>query len=338
MEKIIEQNNKFIVAKTMNEWIEIANGEPIPKMLFSELWHEGELCILFSSTGLGKSALAMQIADSITSGVNVQGFKLQAEKQKVLYIDFELSNKQLQKRYSNNFENNYIFDNNFIRVKIDSVNIPDGVSYEYYLINEIEKYIIESGVKIIVIDNLTYLKGDVEKAKDALPFMKELNKLKEHFKLSILVLAHTPKRSMYNALTLTDLSGSSALSQFCDSCFAIGKSVKEPKIRYIKQLKQRFTENLYGEDNVIVCCLEQPDNYLHFSYISFGKECDYLQNQLGAEKIHSLDIAKKLKNEGMSYREIAKQFDVSHTTIENWLKNNNDTTSKDSKQALIFNN
>jgi RecA-family ATPase len=334
MEEIIEQNSKCIVAKTMNEWIEIAKGEPIPKMLFSELWHEGEICILFSSTGLGKSALAMQIADSITRGVNIPRFKMEAEKQKVLYIDFELSGKQLQKRYSNNFENNYVFDDNFIRVKIDSANIPDGVICENYLISEIEEYIVKSEVKIIVIDNLTYLKGDVEKAKDALPFMKKLNKLKEHYRLSILVLAHTPKRSVYNALTLADLSGSSALSQFCDSCFAIGKSLKESKDRYIKQLKERFTENLYGEENVIVCRLEQPDNYLHFVFVTFGKECDYIQNQLDIDRNNSIELAKKYRKEGKSYRNIGKQLNVSHTAVENWLKCGNETSLKDINESL----
>jgi len=334
MEEKIEQNSECIVAKPMNEWMGIAKDEPIPKMLFSELWYEGEVCILFSSTGLGKSALAMQIADSITRGVNIPGFKMEAEKQKVLYIDFELSGKQLQKRYSNNFENNYIFDDNFIRVKIDSSNIPDGVVYENYLISEIKEYIIKSEIKVIVIDNLTYLKGDVEKAKDALPFMKKLNKLKELYRLSILVLAHTPKRSVYNALTLADLSGSSALSQFCDSCFAIGKSVKEQKERYIKQLKQRFTENIFGEDNVIVCKLEQPDNYLHFSFIDNGKECNYIQSKLDLDRKNSIELARNLKNEGKSYRDIGKHFNVSHTTAQNWLKASNDTSPNNINGSL----
>lgn len=320
---IVKQNNEFIIGKPMNEWIGIAKGEPVPKMLFSELWHEGEVCILFSSTGLGKSVLAMQIADSISSGINIPNFKMEAEKQKVLYFDFELSSKQLQKRYSKDFENEYIFDNNFIRVKIDVSNVPEGVVFENYLISEIEEYILKSEVKIIIIDNLTYLRGDVEKAKDALPFMKRLNSLKEIYGLSILVLAHTPKRSIYNILTLSDLSGSSALSQFCDSCFAIGKSVKEPKIRYIKQLKERYTENFYGEDNVMVCKLDQPDNKLHFSFVNFGRESDYLQNISDSERNHSIEVARELKKEGKSYRDIGKEFGVSHTAVQNWLKSEN---------------
>lgn len=323
MEATINQNKEFIIGKPMNEWIEIAKGEPVPKMLFSELWHEGEVCILFSSTGLGKSVLAMQIADSISRGISIPYFKMEAEKQKILYFDFELSNKQIQKRYSINFENDYLFDDNFIRVKIDVTKMPDGVIFENYLISEMEKYIVNSNVKIIIIDNLTYLRGDVEHAKDALPFMKTLNSLKEVHNLSILVLAHSPKRSEYNPITTRDLSGSSALSQFCDSCFAIGKSVKEPKTRYIKQLKERYTEELYGGDNVIVCSLEQPNNYLHFKHTGYGSEQDFLQNKTDAEKSNRIELSKSMSKEGKSLRTIGDELGVSQETVRQWLLKDN---------------
>ena len=248
---------------------------------------------------------------------------MEAEKQKILYFDFELSNKQIQKRYSINFENDYLFDDNFIRVKIDVTKMPDGVIFENYLISEMEKYIVNSNVKIIIIDNLTYLRGDVEHAKDALPFMKTLNSLKEVHNLSILVLAHSPKRSEYNPITTRDLSGSSALSQLCDSCFAIGKSVKEPKTRYIKQLKERYTEELYGGDNVIVCSLEQPNNYLRFKHTVYGSEQDFLQNKTDAEKSNRIELAKSMSKEGKSLRTIGDELGVSQETVRQWLLKDN---------------
>ena len=48
------QIKDFLIVKTANQWLKEASQRPIPKMLFSELWHEGELCILFASSGLGK--------------------------------------------------------------------------------------------------------------------------------------------------------------------------------------------------------------------------------------------------------------------------------------------
>jgi len=60
VEQLIKQGNEanenkgLFLVKTANCWIEQAKTRPIPQMLFSELWYQGELCILFSHTNLGK--------------------------------------------------------------------------------------------------------------------------------------------------------------------------------------------------------------------------------------------------------------------------------------------
>ena len=47
-------------------WLQEASERPVPQMLFSEFWFEGELCMLFADTNLGKSILAVQLGDSIS--------------------------------------------------------------------------------------------------------------------------------------------------------------------------------------------------------------------------------------------------------------------------------
>ncbi len=47
-----------------NRWLELARREPEPKMLLGELWRQGELCMLFADTNIGKSVLAVQIGES----------------------------------------------------------------------------------------------------------------------------------------------------------------------------------------------------------------------------------------------------------------------------------
>jgi len=63
-----QSTSDMFIIKSANTWIEEAKNKPIPKMLFGEFWYEGEICILFADTNLGKSSLAVQIADSITKG------------------------------------------------------------------------------------------------------------------------------------------------------------------------------------------------------------------------------------------------------------------------------
>ena len=82
--------------------------------------------------------------------------------------------------------------------------------------------------------------------------MKRLKELKIKHNLSILALAHTPKRNLIYPITKNDLAGSKHLSNFADSIFAIGESCKDKSLRYLKQLKARATEVIYDSENIIV--------------------------------------------------------------------------------------
>lgn len=320
LEKASESFGLFSV-KNGNEWIEQAKSRPVPKMLFSEFWHEQELCILFADTNLGKSILAVQIADSISKGKAIQGFKLESEAQKVLYFDFELSDKQFENRYSENFENHHIWSENFLRVEIDpNSDFPENQTFEDYLNDSLERTIIQTGAKILIIDNLTYLKNETEKAKDALPLMKHLKALKSKFGLSILALAHTPKRDLTKPITRNDLSGSKMLMNFIDSSFSIGESHSDKHLRYIKQIKERHTEKIFDAENVIVCQVHKPSNFLQFEFVCFGTEREHLKELTEKDRETNISKAKELSQQGKSQRTIAAELNISLGAVNKYLK------------------
>ena len=268
----------LLEVKTANKWIEQASRRPIPRMLFSEFWFEQELCILFADTNVGKTILAVQIADSISRGQSIPGFKLETKAQKVIYCDFELNDKQFQSRYSRNYEYPYQFSDNFLRVEINpDADFPEDASFEFALSNAIERVITDNGAKIVIIDNITYLRHENERAKDALPLMKHLKRLKSKYNLSLLVLAHTPKRDLTKPLTRNDLQGSKVLMNFCDSSFAIGESSSDSSFRYIKMITVRSTEHIYDSYNIMVCQITKPDNFLHFNFLHLDSEYKHLK-------------------------------------------------------------
>ena len=329
-EKLIRQNNEakeskgLFTVKSANSWIELAKTRPIPQMLFGEFWFESEICILFADTNLGKSILAVQISNSISKGEQIRGFKLETSKQPILYFDFELSDKQFENRYSKDFEQHYSFDSNFIRVEInpDAI-IPDNQSFEDYLNHSLERSIIETGTKILIIDNLTYLKNETEKAKDALPLMKHLKALKNKHGLSILALAHTPKRDLSKPITRNDLQGSKMLINFCDSAFSIGESHTDKNLRYLKQIKQRNTEQIYDAENVCVCQIDKPANFLQFEFVNFGTEREHLKQHSDKDKENLNEKVIELKQQGRSLREIGAEMGISHMKVSRILKDCN---------------
>ena len=315
-----ERKGLFLV-KTATRWIEQAKKRPIPKMLFGEFWFEGEICILFADTNLGKSILSVQIGNGISKNEQIPGFKLESKKQPILYFDFELSDKQFENRYSIQFEEHYNFDENFIRVEINpDAEIPENNSFEDYLNFSLDRSIRETGAKILIIDNLTYLKNETEKAKDALPLMKHLKALKSKYGLSILALAHTPKRDLSKPITRNDLQGSKMLINFCDSSFSIGESSADKNLRYLKQIKSRNTEIIYDAENVCVCQILKPDNFLKFEFINFGTEREHLKVFTEKDRETNISKCKELHGQGKSQRQIAAEIGISLGAVNKYLK------------------
>ncbi|MGB7069658.1 MAG: AAA family ATPase [Pyrinomonadaceae bacterium] len=311
-----------------NEWLMDAKTRPIPKTLFDEFWFEGELCILFADTGKGKSILAVQMGESIASGRGIKAFTQTGSAQKVLYFDFELSDKQFEGRYSEKTPtsdyhiNHFTFSQNFFRAEIDPMAVvPQGYkTFEEYLITSIEHHLTDTDARVLILDNITYLRSDTERAKDALPLMKELNRLKAKYGLSILVLAHTPKRDLSRPITVNDLSGSKMLSNFADSIFAIGESRKDNNIRYLKQIKTRSTETNYHGENVCVCQVEKPHNFLRLQFLGFGSEREHLAEITDRDKDEQIQRVHDLNSQGKSQREIANELSISAMTVNRYLK------------------
>lgn len=325
-EALIKRDNEskgLFLVKTAAQWMDEAKKRPVPMMLFSEFWFEGDLCILFADTSLGKSILSVQIGSSISSGRSIAGFKMQANKQKVLCFDFELTDKMFEKRYSENFNNHYCFDSNFLRAEIN----PEKSDYkehrfesfESYLYDSIEKSVKETEAKILIIDNITYLKDETEKARAALPLMKHLQALKKKYGLSILALAHTPKRDLSKPITRNDLQGSKMLINFCDSSFAIGESQKDNHIRYLKQIKPRNTEIIYDSENVCVCEVVKPLNFLQFEFLNFGSEHEHLKQHTQDDREGVIAKVKELSGQGKKQREIAGALSISLGAVNKYL-------------------
>lgn len=199
--------------------------------------------------------------------------------------------------------------------------MEDEINFDDTLIHDLEAAVLHHHAKILIIDNITYLRNETEQAKDALPLMKQLKNLKNKYDLSILVLAHTPKRDLTQQITRNDLQGSKMLMNFCDSAFTIGESNADSSIRYLKQIKQRNTEQVYGDGNVCLCQISKPHNFLQYEFITFGNELD----QLKKKKInnHDEDIIKRvteLKASNYSLREIGKELGISHQKVDRILK------------------
>ncbi len=323
-----EHSRDLLMLKSANEWMNLAKSQPVPNMLFGPLWHEGELCILTADTNIGKSILGVQIADCITRGIGNYYLPFQAESQAVIYGDFELSFKQFENRYSANYKNHYLFSDLLHRFEINS-DFSQITDFNELLMANLEFQIQQTNSRILIIDNITFLRTQsMDTAKEALPLMQRLKALKTKYSLSVLVLAHTPKRSMYNPLTRNDIAGSKHLANFADSIFAIGESAIDKSCRYIKQLKARATEIVFDAENVLECRIVKDTNFLKFEFTGTGYEKDHLQTEPEKEELEQRVLDLQREKPHASLREIAAELGTNQVRVKRILNRHNIKTGK----------
>ena len=298
--------------KSANRTITDAALRPNPRSLYLELWYEGEVCCLFSDSNLGKSIYAVQMADQIAST------------RRVLLVDCELTDKQFQMRYTDAETGLiHIFPEGLYRAEINPVTL-DVNDYEEKIIKNIEAVALRMATSIIIIDNLTYLCNSSDKGVDAGIFMMKLMNLKKKYGWSLLIIAHTPKRNLSSPITQNDLAGSKKLYNFFDSVFAIGKSAKDDRLRYVKQLKVRAGEFLYDANNIIVYELEKSSGFVHFEFKEYSTEKEHLRERTESDEEKQLKRIKELKAQGKSVRDIAALVGLSKSKVWRLLQNHPD--------------
>ncbi len=293
----------MLTLRTANRTLREAALRPDPRDLYWSLWYEGEVCCLFADSNLGKSIYAVQMADEI------------AHTRNVLYVDCELSDKQFQLRYTDPATGVlHSFPDSLVRAEINPAKM-DMKDFEQKILADIEAAANKTASRIIIIDNLTYLCNASDKGDVAGRFMMSLMNLKFKYGWSLLIIAHTPKRNLSSPITQNDLAGSKKLYNFFDSCFAIGKSGKDERLRYVKQVKVRAGAYQYGADNVLVYEIVHEGDYAHFAFRGFASEAEHLKEKSPSDHSEMEEMALKYHQDGKSVRHIADLLGVSKSTI-----------------------
>ncbi len=295
--------------------------------LFGNHWRAGEMAILFGDTGSGKSILAVQIAQSIASGFQFGPFALNAPPQRVVYFDLELTDAQFERRYSAADETHpaqFPFHINFIRCPPREYGeMPrDFRDYTEWLTASMVDFIEFSAARVVIIDNITWLNNSSQIGNSAARVMKALHRLKKRLGISILVIAHTPKRPIHTVLNINDMQGSIMLATFADGVFALGTSRKASDMRYVKAIKHRSSAARSTASEVSVLRLVKDQCFLGFEFVGMADENEYATRLKGnaPERLHLFRQVDELSEKGQSQRTIAETLGVSSATVNRCLK------------------
>jgi hypothetical protein len=281
----------------------------LSKPLLGDLWQEGELCILFGPTNVGKSILAVEIGDAIASGGSILSGNLSSgiPPVTVLYLDFEMSDRQFKKRFLGR-----TFANNFRRIVINESEL-NVKSFRQDVLPEIEHMIVESKAKVLIVDNISFIQADNTQAGDAATLVLEFKRLKDAQGISVLIVGHTPKFPKWQSIESINLAGSAQLGYFIDSLFAINKAIGNTV--YIKQLKQRVVAETYGEDNVLHCKIDDTESGLRLKYLGSSAEWQLLDRGKDDIEERNQRIVADYRSGMGSIRVLAKKYDLGKTQV-----------------------
>lgn len=291
--------------RTGYDWLCEAQRNPMPKDLWQDygMVYENECTCIFSDTNVGKSILAVQIGIDIARNTC----------HNVLYVDYELSERQFATRYTDDSGTKMDIPDNFFRAQM--CDIVDHTQLEQDAVGRVMEAITNTAADVVIIDNITWLSCQTEQGDVAGELMMRLSEMKRRGKLTIIVIAHTPKRPASQPITLNDIGGSKKIANFVDSVIAMGRSSQGEDIRYIKHLKGRNAMIRYGGDNVLVCRMTKENGYVHLEQIGTAPERSHLRpyNAVDSSQV------KELKAKGLSVRDIAERVGLSKSRVHQLL-------------------
>lgn len=301
---------------------QLAEAQKMPPLryIMKDFLYENDLCIIFGGPNIGKTILNTQIAEMVGSGKGVGGFASEVLDQPII-LDLEMDARKLARRYARDQASVYSFSKSIIRMYqnrdfIGRLKAQEKIEQAIDLMREYDS-------KILIVDNFSAMGVDHEKSQDALELMRTFRQVTAQVNGTVIVAAHTPKRSGNEILQLKDLAGSAVISNFADSVIGIGQDARSPNRRYLKGFKNRDVEKKFAGPQVLECEIRKADNGLvYFERIGTAFESQMLVSDQEAEKMQRNNDISQLKADGMSLRDIAKKLDISLGAVQYALKNN----------------
>ena len=187
---------------------------------------EGEVTILAGDTNACKSTVAYSISDAISKGEEFLGTS--TLKSEALYVETEMSSKQLYNRFKDVVVN-------------DNFNYIDAIGKDMgWILDQVGSYckVRNSNEKlVVVIDSITIASKSAITAKVARETMQRLKAMCNLYGITVLVLVHNKKRDKKKPLQISDIQGSGKLVDMADNVFAMARCGGSEV--YIKTLKLR---------------------------------------------------------------------------------------------------
>lgn len=316
------ENYEFL---TMNEALDQVDDN-YSKSLLGPLMHQGDVVGLVAESNVGKTILAMQLAEFWCSGkFELEGLRNEAGPQKVAFLSAEMSDVQMKRRYSSEKGGVFKFSDNLIYVDKNLENEEKMKAMVKVLVKKAQP-------NIIIIDSLCQVAdSDMTKMTQVKPLIKYFKEIAKENNVTFLIILHTKKRSAVDRrkdkMDKYSLYGSSAITNMFDALWALDQALRE-NVKIITQVKSRDGDLVYNNDNALIMSMvkDEPDNFLRFSLERVAPIGNLLVEKKSSDIDPATDRQKAIVSAcygGGVIREpslIRKYFDVTAGSSVRWIE------------------
>jgi KaiC/GvpD/RAD55 family RecA-like ATPase len=274
----------------------VDSGQFRKKELFREFWREGELVVLVGESGVGKSILAMQVADSAAREFTTEAQRTQREEAEfltqsgedrkgtqTLYIDLEKAEIQRVQRYSG-----YEFAEGLEWADVGSFGVMHSKyrgSVTRFLVDSVYETIRNREPDVVFIDNLTYLLRAGRRHVDLPALMKTLRRMVNDTGLSMMLLAHSDSR--VGRSRYLDERNYHVGFELADGVLALCHSTMDRTFRYVKSV---FPADTRSDEVASYQLVTSP--FLRFEFVGMMEEAAHLRDY----REHAKLVASAIKH------------------------------------------
>ena len=274
------------------------------EQLFDQFWRGGELALMLGPAGSGKSLLAVQIADALARGREMDGFVMPFGRRKVLYVDLALSDRQFGERYSYyspnaRFLKTYKFPENLYR---DRPEAPEE------LCEWLEAVLRGNGFDAVIIDDLSAVKRTHDGVRETLAVIRRLKKLCVESGVAILAVTACDTPGAGRMVSERDMGRSRVLCGVADSVFALGPGADGEDEQCLVQLRSRNATVFWTERSAPAGSVERLETGL--LGFRFDKR---FRPYIDDATFDLINRIRAMRETGTTFKAIAAELGISKT-------------------------
>lgn len=318
-----QSNNKEVEVK--EDMISIQNlmkkEFPPIKWLIKDMIQEGTIGVIVAPRSSMKSWICQYMALCLTNGLSFLN-KFETKQVKVLYIDMETSERNIQER-ANKILNGLgikpqdnLFFKSFSKLRIDN---KDNLE-------ELIKVMKEKEISVLIIDTLKRIHNKQENQADSMNdlFTNYLRKLQIETNSTIILIHHTKKKPIGSTITdkMDMARGSNEIAGYVDWFYMIERKGRETFVK-LSQEKSRFSSEV-GVTGIKVS-FDDNENKVGFEFVPetdwYVSEAPYtiklISNWIAESNISSFatkDVKQYLK--GINESDNPKSVSMALKTME----------------------